>query len=308
MTIWERRRARRPDVGEAESFAALDAALADVDWQTLPEGSRAFSFDAPSGSLAAVSFGDPTHPRVVLVPGATGSKEDFILLGPLLAAAGYFVESYDLAGQYESAAAALPPGVAYDYDFFVADLLAFLQAGTVPAHVLGYSFAGFVVQEAFHAHPDLFASLAFLGAPPQPGQSFRGVSWIGPLSYLTTPHGIAGLLIWGVSANLNRATSGRVELVRERFEFTSRRSVDEIVRLMKHAPDRRMELATSGIPILVAVGQHDIWPTRLQRENAELINAEYREYPTGHSPCETTPHQLAADLLALYARAESNSA
>ncbi|WP_179580724.1 alpha/beta fold hydrolase [Glaciibacter psychrotolerans] len=306
--MWQRRCARRPDAGDAESLDALDADLADVDWQTLPAGSRSFRFDAPSGSLAAVAFGNPTHPRVVLVPGATGSKEDFILLGPLLAAAGYYVESYDLAGQYGSAAAAAPAGESYDYDFFVADLLAFLHAGTVPAHVLGYSFAGFVVQEALVAAPELFASVAFLGVPPQPGQSFRGVSWIGPLSYLTTPHRIAGLLIWGVSANLNRATPGRVELVRERFEFTSRRSVDEIVRLMKHAPDRRRELVDSGIPLLVAVGRHDIWPTRLQRENAELIGAVYREYPTGHSPCETTPHRLAADLVALYARAESRSA
>lgn len=306
MTIWERRRARRPVAGDADSFAALDRAAADIDWRILPADARSFRFAAPSGSLASVSFGDPANPRVVLVPGATGSKEDFILLGPLLAAAGYYVESYDLAGQFHSAAAGPPAGTAYDYDLFVTDLIAFLRAGRTPAHVLGYSFAGFVAQEAFVRQPELFATLAFLGMPPQPGQSFRGVSWIGPLSYVTTAHGIAGLLIWGVSANLNRAAPGRVALVRERFELTTRRSVDEIVALMKNTPDRRIEVARSGIPLLVAVGQHDIWPTRLQRENAELLGATYREYPTGHSPCETTPHQLAADLLDLYARAPSS--
>jgi pimeloyl-ACP methyl ester carboxylesterase len=269
----------------------------------LPLGARPFRYAAPSGSLAAVAFGDPTNERVVLVPGATGSKEDFILIAPLLVDAGYYVESYDLAGQYESAEAGPVPGQSYDYDLFVGDLLAFLNAGKTPAHVLGYSFAGFVAQLAYLRQPELFLSLAFLGMPPQPGQSFRGVSWIGPLSDVTSAHGIAGLLIWGIKWNLNRASPGRLPLVRSRFDDTVRRSVDDIVGLMKHAPDRLAELAASGLPMLVAVGSHDLWPPRLQREFAELIRADYREYPTGHSPCETTPHQLTRDLIALYRRA-----
>lgn len=250
-----------------------------------------------------VSFGDPDDERVVLVPGATGSKEDFILVAPLLAAAGYYVESYDLAGQYESAGAGPPTGEKFDYDLFVDDLLAFLNAGQAPAHVLGYSFAGFVAQLAYLRQPEMFLSLAFLGMPPQPGQSFRGVSWIGPLSYVITPHAIAGLLIWGVKWNLNRAAPGRLPLVRERFDDTVRASVDDIIGLMKNAPDLRPELAASGLPMLVAVGSHDLWPVQMQRELAEFIRADFREYPTGHSPCETTPHQLARDLVALYRRA-----
>ena len=59
-------------------------------------------FAAPSGALARVALGPAAGRRVVLVPGATGSKEDFVLMMPLFAAAGYRVESFDLAGQYES--------------------------------------------------------------------------------------------------------------------------------------------------------------------------------------------------------------
>jgi alpha-beta hydrolase superfamily lysophospholipase len=50
-------------------------------------------------------MGPPDGRRVVLVPGATGSKEDFRRVLPLLAAAGYRAESFDLAGQFESAGA-----------------------------------------------------------------------------------------------------------------------------------------------------------------------------------------------------------
>jgi phosphosulfolactate phosphohydrolase-like enzyme len=38
---------------------------------------------------------------------------------------------------------------------------------------------------------------------------------------------------------------------------------------------------------------------------AERIGAELAIYDTGHSPCETTPHQLTRDLLALYAKVDA---
>jgi pimeloyl-ACP methyl ester carboxylesterase len=297
------RRSRRDDAVVDDELALLDAAIADRDWTVLPEGTRVWRFEAPSGSLAVMSLGDPAQPRVVLVPGATGSKEDFVLLAPLLAAAGYFVESYDLAGQYESADAAPPESERYSYDLFVSDLVAFLEAGGGPAHVLGYSFAGIVAQAAYDRRPDLFETLAFLGVPPQPGQTFRGVRWIGPLSYVVPVHAIGNLLIWGIVTNKNHVPPGRLNLVRMRFDSTSRRSIDDIVRLMRQAPDLRGVLAASSVPMLVAVGRHDLWPSGLHREFAASIGARLCVYRTGHSPCETTPHQLARDLLALYDRA-----
>ncbi|HTN58504.1 MAG TPA: alpha/beta hydrolase, partial [Protaetiibacter sp.] len=111
-----------------------DAAIGETDWAAPLPGAVSSVFPAPSGPLALVSLGDPTHPRVVLVPGATGSKEDFVLMLPLLAGAGYFVQTYDLAGNYESAEAGPPPGGRYDYELFVDDLVAVLAAGT-PAHL-----------------------------------------------------------------------------------------------------------------------------------------------------------------------------
>lgn len=297
MAIRERRRDNHRD-----QLEALDRAIGDLDWTLPPPGTRSFGFPAPSGILAATALGDPAHPRVVLLPGATGSKEDFVLLAPLLRDAGYFVESYDLAGQYQSAEAGPGEDGTYDYALFVADLIAFLEAGSTPVHVLGYSFAGIVAELALAERPELFATLTLLGAPPEPGQAFRGVRWIGKLSYLLPAHRIASLVIWGIVTNKNKVRSGRLALVRMRFQYTSQRSFDDIVRLMKHTPDVRAVLATAGIPILIAVGDNDLWRHSLHRGLADRIGAELRVYRTGHSPCETTPHQLACDMLALYAR------
>jgi pimeloyl-ACP methyl ester carboxylesterase len=285
----------------------LDIALPDIDWTILPEGARASRFAAPSGELAMVEAGEPGNPRVVLVPGVTGSKEDFFLMLPLLTAAGYHVLTYDMAGQYESASAGpenlTPPRRRYDHDLFVSDLVAVLESAPGAAHVLGYSFAGTVSQIAFARRPELFASLTLLSAPPQSGQGFRGVKRIGWFSGLTTGRIGAALMIWGVKENFTHVPPGRLAFVRHRFGFTRRSSVANIISLMKRAPDLEGVLAAAAIPKLVAVGEHDLWPLELHRALAKNIGAELAIYSTGHSPCETAPHQLVLDLLDLYARA-----
>nr|WP_202107001.1 alpha/beta hydrolase [Agromyces seonyuensis] len=287
----------------------MDAGIPDLDWRALPAGTRRSFFEAPSGPLARIEHGPENGQRVLLVPGATGSKEDFLLMLPLLAAAGYRVESFDLAGQYESAEAG-PERLgreSYDERLFLDDLLAVLDDGDVPGterrpvHVLGLSFAGTLAQLALLRRPRRFASLTLLSSPPLPGQAFRGVKTIGPLSRFTTPHQGAALMLWGVRNNLNKVPPGRLRFVRERFDLTRRASVDDIIGLMMRTPDLRDAVRAARIPKLVAVGEHDLWPISDHEAYARSIGADLAVYPTGHSPCETTPHQLVRDLLALYA-------
>lgn len=283
-------------VDEAER---LDRALEDRDWTIPAFGSVASRFAAPSGDLAVVSLGDPSHPRVVLVPGVSGSKEDFVLMLPVLAAAGYFVQTFDMAGQYESGEAGPAPGKPYDYDLFVDDLVAFLEDGA-PAHLLGYSFAGTIAQLVLVRRPDLVRSLTLLATPPEPGNGFRGVRGLGPFTFLAGGRVGAALMTWGIRTNKNHVPPQRLDFVRMRFDFTSRRSMEDIIRLMKRAPDVRDAVAASRVPKLVAVGSHDLWPTELHAALADRIGARLVVYPTGHSPCETAPHQLSRDMIALF--------
>ena len=288
---------------------ALDEALPDLDWRRLPPGTERSWFDAPSGRLARIALGPVDGRRVVLIPGATGSKEDFVLMLPLFAAAGFRVESYDLAGQYESADAGPwnldPARIRYDARLFVDDLLAFLDDGAGRAHVLGYSFAATLAELVLLERPDRFATLTLLSAPPEPGQAFRGVKRIGPISGFTSPRQGAALMLWGIRNNLNKVPPGRLAFVRERFALTRRESVDDIIGLMMQTPDLRIELAAAHVPKLVAVGEHDLWPTELHQRFAREIGARIAVYPTGHSPCETAPHQLVRDMMALFTEADN---
>ncbi|TWD56523.1 alpha-beta hydrolase superfamily lysophospholipase [Arthrobacter sp. AG367] len=291
-----------------DAAALLDAELGDVDWFTPPPGAVHRSIDVPSGRLAAMTLGNPGNPSVVLVPGATGSKEDFSLMMPDLANAGYFALSYDLAGQYQSAAAGpenlVPPRKHYDYRLFVDDFLAVLETTATPVHVVGYSFAGIIAQLAFGERPELFRSLTLLSCPPEPGQSFRGVGRIGRFSTWVNGRVGAALLIWGIrSGKVVHVPEGRRRFVNYRFRFTRRASVRDIYTLMQNVPDLRQKLAEAPLPKFVAVGEHDLWPLQLHRVFAQSIRARIGVYRGGHSPSETSPHEFSRDLLALYAKA-----
>lgn len=284
-----------------------DALLEATDWALPPAGSRAAWFRAPSGLLALRTMGLETDPPVVLVPGVMGSKEDFSLMMPVIAAAGYYVVSYDMAGQYESAAAGpeqlTPPQSRYGYELFVNDLLALLDSLGEAAHVLGYSFAGIVAQMALVRRPDRVRSLCLLSCPPVPGQSFRSVSRVGRFSPLVNDKMHAGLIVWGIRRNFVRTPEARMRFIRHRFEYTRKESLRDIVALMKRSPDLRGFLGASPQPKLVAVGRADVWPIHRHRAFADSIGAGFAVYGTGHAPCEDAPHQLSRDLLALYAEA-----
>lgn len=279
-------------------LVALDDAIGDIDWRALPDGAERGWLDAPSGRLATLSMGEPGHPLVVLVPGVTGSKEDFVLMLPAIAAAGYRVVSFDMAGQYESFAAGPPAGQHYTHELFVDDLFAVIGSG--PAHVLGYSFAGTVAQIAYAARPSLFSSLTLLSCPPEPGQGFRKVKRLGPFTGLANGRIGAALMIWGVKQNYTRVPPGRNAFVRSRFDLTRRESVADVIAMMMRSPDLRAELAAATIPKLVAVGAHDLWPLDLHESFARSIDARLAVYPTGHSPCETAPNRLAHDMVSLF--------
>lgn len=294
-----------PSAGRLNEAAREDAEVRDWDWSVLPPGSVSSRFAAPSGNLAMATMGKPQNTRVVLVPGVTGSKEDFAIMMPDLAEAGFQVVSYDLAGQYESAGAGpenlVPPRKHYDYELFVDDLLAVLESGEGPAHVVGYSFAAIVAQIAYTRRPELFRSLTLLSCPPEPGQGFRGVNRFGRFTGWANGRVGAALMIWGIRRNFNKITPHRLTFVRHRFRFTRRKSVRDIYELMKRAPDLRQELAAATLPKLVAVGEHDLWPLELHERFARSIGASIAVYRGGHSPCETSPHEFSRDLLALYA-------
>src|SRR5215211_2486141 len=106
----------------------------------------------PSGPIAALDSGPAGGPAspALLVPGYTGSKEDFALLLRPLAAAGHRAVSVDQRGQFESLGPDDP--AAYSLDALAADVRALLAvlagARGRPVHLVGHSFGGLVARAA----------------------------------------------------------------------------------------------------------------------------------------------------------------
>src|SRR5580692_10636554 len=109
----------------------------------LPEGTRRSTVETARGQFAALDAMPAAGPcelgTALLVPGYTGSKEDFTAILGQLAAAGRRVIAVDQRGQYQTAGPDDPD--AYDARELGADVAA-LVAATQATHLLGHSFAG----------------------------------------------------------------------------------------------------------------------------------------------------------------------
>ena len=282
----------------------LETDLPDIDWRVPPTGSVRWSVRVPSGRLAALACGRTDRPRIVLAPGITGSKEDFHFLFPVLASTGLRVESCDAAGQYESASAGpehlRPRRRRWDYDLFVDDLIAVLEQGSTPAHLVGHSFQGIVAQLVAVRRPDLVRSLTLLSSPPCVGDALGCVRAWGPLAAVVPAAAVAWTVRQGILRNVQHVPPGRQRFVTDRFRLTRTDAHAASMRLLRHVPDVRRSLRETGIPVLCAVGAQDLWPLELHRRYADDIGAAFSVHPGGHSPSETAPYELCGDMLALF--------
>lgn len=293
--------------GQGVLDAPPETDLPDIDWRVPPAGTVRWSVRVPSGRLAALACGRQDRPRVVLAPGITGSKEDFHFLFPVLASAGFRVESCDAAGQYESASAGpehLPRRHRrWDYELFVDDLIAVLEQGTTPVHLVGHSFQGIVAQLVAVRRPDLVRSLTLLSSPPCVGDALEQVQGWGPLTAMVPAAAVARVVREGILRNVQHVPPGRQRFVTERFRLTRTDAHTASMRLLRHVPDVRRSLRETGIPVLSAVGAQDLWPLELHRRYADDIGAALDLHPGGHSPSETSPYELCGAMLALFEEA-----
>lgn len=273
------------------------------NWKDIPAGVTRGSFMAPSGPLATFEAGNTTNTPVCLIPGITGSKEDFSLIIPHLARAGYRVVAVDLAGQYESSPAGPHHDSQWTLPMHVADVRAVLEH-IGKAHVVGYSYGGLVCEHLIADEPALLRSATLIGTPPLSGNALRGFRVVGPIVRWASPTVAARFMLSGLWFNINRVDKERHAFVRHRMGYTVRDSVTSAMADMLAIPDLEDTLRHSGVPLLVGAGHGDMWPLEQFISFSQRIGAEFREYDAGHSPSEQSPDELAADLMDFFDRVD----
>ncbi|GAA4208381.1 alpha/beta hydrolase [Microbispora amethystogenes] len=279
---------------------------------TLPPGVSSEQIETPLGSFAALEAlpvsGIPERWPALLVPGFTGSKEDFISVLQTLAQAGRRVIAVDMRGQYETPGPDDP--AAYTCGALGADVDAIAAAvgQGEPVHLMGHSFGGLVAREAALNGAARFASLTLMSSGP------AGI--IGPrekmgrvmlaelpeygLDYLWSNRLEPEALKAGVPDDI-------VAFLRKRLLSNHPTGLMAMAHEVLGATDRCDELALCDLDLLVLYGEHDDgWPPPLQAEMARRLDAECVVVPGAlHSPAVEAPETTAAALTRFWNAAES---
>lgn len=262
----------------------------------IPAGVVVATVETARGRFAAHTATPATTPRaqVLLVPGWTGSKEDFTPLLPALAAAGFAVTTFDQRGQFET------PGAAdddYSMSALAADAAAVAAAmGYQAPHLLGHSFGGLVAQQAIVDHPDRWQTLSLLCTGPGAlgDAPNRPLSQMVPALDTVPLEQLHALREEGVSRPDDIA-----EFLRRRFTSNSAASLQAMTQHLIDAPDIIDAVLATGVPCWVGRGaDDDAWPHAAQSQMARRLGTEIHVVESSaHSPAiENTPGLLDAWL------------
>ncbi|MBO2455111.1 alpha/beta hydrolase [Actinomadura barringtoniae] len=280
---------------------------------TLPPGVRRTYIETSRGTFAALEAlpgsGIAERSPALLVPGFTGSKEDFLAVMQTLARAGRRVVAVDMRGQYESERGAGPED--YALAALGEDIAALMEAlGPDPVHLVGHSFGGLVTREAVLGGV-LPQSYTLMSSGPA-GVTGRAADKARALRDAIPKLGLE--TIWTVSIGPDAEARG---VPPEILDFLKRRTLGNcptglmaMATELTSAPDRVDELAKAAdeaaVPLLVIYGEDDdVWDPRAQAAMAERLDAAKVVIPiAAHSPAVEAPETTAGALSDFWSKAE----
>ncbi|MEU3841910.1 alpha/beta hydrolase [Streptomyces sp. NPDC028635] len=271
-----------------------------------PAGARAHRLSTARGEFAAVDM--PVAPCVVqrgvalLVPGYTGSKEDFALLHAPLAERGYRTVAVDGRGQNESGGPADDES-AYGQSELARDVLAQAAALGEPVHLLGHSLGGQLCRAAALLDHTPFRSFTLMSSGPAQisvSQEQRVKLLRDALAVMTMAEVWDVMQTVGPPEEVGGPARGPVspEQLRQRWLNTRPAQLLATGRQLCAEPDRVAELAALPLPFHVLSGAHDdTWPVPLLDDMAVRLHAR-RTVVEGaeHSPNADQPAATARAL------------
>jgi pimeloyl-ACP methyl ester carboxylesterase len=244
------------------------------------------------GEPLAVDLYAPVRHRgdALLIHGYTGSKEDFAEVGPILAARGYRVVTFDNRGQHESAHSQRDD--AYTIASLARDAIALAdQFGLERPHLLGHSFGGLVAQRAAVMSPRRWASLTLFCTGP------HGRFGLADLTDIIEVLSVRSMQeAWDPDRDAEARKSVRYAVLKRRWAMSDPRSVVTHAKHLLTEPSIVEKVQATGLPVHVVYGEHDdAWPLAMQDQMARDLDAPVTVIPdAGHCPNEDRPELTAA--------------
>ncbi len=245
--------------------------------------------------------------RALLVPGFTGSKEDFIAVLPILGAAGIHAVAVDLAGQCDSGGNTSADR--YSLQALAADVVDLSRTiwpeGSRP-HLVGHSLGGLIARAAVLDTPPAFASLALIASGPGAVPDQQQPALVA-LQHLLPQTDLAD--VWEAKQALDASKGLPVpapdiqEFLRNRWLRNNPVGLRTKAGILLTESDRTAQLAAERIPSLVVCGSDDdVWPPALQESMARALGAGHEEITgVGHSPTTEAPELTGRILLDFWA-------
>ena len=269
----------------------------------LPDGVVAHRLELDAGPLAVLEAAAHGEHRstVVLVPGFTGSKEDFRDILLPLALRGHRVLAIDQRGQHES------PGPddheAYTTAALGAEVCAAVKAlDDGPVHLVGHSFGGLVSRAAVLQEPSSFRSLVLMDSGPA-GLTGPRADVLPFMRAILLEGGLTA--VWDASEAIGQVDPRRPVPPAEVKAFLKKRMLAgsptgllAMADSLTTEPDRCDELAEVDLPLLVLYGEYDdAWSPDIQDEMASRLGAAVIVVPRAfHSPAAENPELTAQAL------------
>lgn len=279
----------------------------------LPPGVTPQKIETPQGTFAALEAlpvsGVIERWPALLVPGLTGSKEDFIAVLTTLAQSGRRVVAIDLRGQYETPGPDDPDAYTCPALGTDVDALSQVVGDGDPVHLVGHSFGGLVSREAVIDGLTKFASFTLMSSGPGAIEGRRagnGRQIMEEVPVLGLEH------VWHnrfePEALANDVPDEIVEFLHKRLLTNSPTALSCMAGQVLTMHDRTEELREIEVPTLVLYGEHDDgWPPDAQAEMAAGLGAECVVVPGAvHSPAVEAPETTAAALVRFWNAAEKH--